>query len=532
MRAVIYARYSSDNQREESIDGQLRECKKFAEYNGITIVGEYIDRAFSAKTDNRPEFQHMIKDSYKNTFDIVIVWKLDRFARNRYDSARYKALLKKNGVKVVSATEKIAEDASGILLESLLEGYAEFYSAELAEKVKRGMTDNALKAKTNGVRAPMGYYVDDTDHYQIDQTFAPIVKEIFALYVDGKKVTDIVKIMAERGIKNRNYPLNYNSIYRILTNRKYIGEYKFGDVLIVDGIPALIDTETFEMVQRRMATNKKAPAMHRTEDDYLLTTKLFCGHCGAMMIGEIGTSQTLKKYRYYRCSRSKKGKCDKKSIAKDYIENLVIDNILEVLSNNQILEELAKRIYDMQAEQSFTIASLKNQLEEVDKKLDNIVEAITRGIYSSKTKQMLDELEEQKVILQTKLNQEEFDHPIVSEEQILHALYHYKNLDTSTKEGKQRLIDGFVNSIYLYDDRYVITFNYKNKSKTVTFEEIESSSLTSKASPKRKRQVSTCLFSFCVLREKRTHRVRLAEQTLFANATERKRSILVGVTIF
>lgn len=130
MKAVIYARYSSDNQREESIDGQLRECKKFAEYNGITIVGEYIDRAFSAKTDNRPEFQRMIKDSYKAVFDTVIVWKLDRFARNRYDSARYKALLKKNGVRVISATEKISEDASGILLESLLEGYAEYYSVE------------------------------------------------------------------------------------------------------------------------------------------------------------------------------------------------------------------------------------------------------------------------------------------------------------------------------------------------------------------------------------------------------------------
>ena len=121
MKAVIYARYSSDNQREESIDGQLRECKKFAEYNGITIVGEYIDR---------PEFQRMIKDSYKAVFDTVIVWKLDRFARNRYDSARYKALLKKNGVRVISATEKISEDASGILLESLLEGYAEYYSVE------------------------------------------------------------------------------------------------------------------------------------------------------------------------------------------------------------------------------------------------------------------------------------------------------------------------------------------------------------------------------------------------------------------
>jgi DNA invertase Pin-like site-specific DNA recombinase len=149
MTGVIYARYSSDNQREESIEGQLRECKEFAVKNDITILGTYIDRALSAKTDNRPEFQHMIKDSEKNMFDVILVWKLDRFARNRYDSAHYKAILKKNGVKVVSATETISQGAEGILLESLLEGYAEYYSAELSEKVIRGMKGNALKCKYN-----------------------------------------------------------------------------------------------------------------------------------------------------------------------------------------------------------------------------------------------------------------------------------------------------------------------------------------------------------------------------------------------
>ena len=177
MKGVIYARYSSDSQREESIDGQLRECKEFAEKNGITILNSYIDRALTAKTDNRPEFQKMIKDSAKNLFDVIIVWKLDRFARNRYDSAHYKAVLRKNGVKVVSATEAISTDSTGILLESLLEGYAEFYSAELAEKVVRGMTDNALKCKFNGGSVPFGYMIDKEQHFQIDPSAAPIVSE-------------------------------------------------------------------------------------------------------------------------------------------------------------------------------------------------------------------------------------------------------------------------------------------------------------------------------------------------------------------
>lgn len=157
MKAVIYARYSSDNQREESIEGQIRECTAYAERNGITVLKHYIDRAYSAKTDDRPEFQHMIKDSEKGLFDLILVWKLDRFARNRYDSARYKNQLKKNGVKVVSATELISDKSEGVLLESILEGMAEYYSADLAEKVSRGLTENALKCKHNGGPAPFGF---------------------------------------------------------------------------------------------------------------------------------------------------------------------------------------------------------------------------------------------------------------------------------------------------------------------------------------------------------------------------------------
>ena len=155
MKAVIYARYSSDNQREESIEGQIRECTAYAEKNGITVLKHYIDRACSAKTDDRPEFQHMIKDSEKGLFALILVWKLDRFARNRYDSARYKNQLKKNGVKVVSATELISDKSEGVLLESILEGMAEYYSADLAEKVSRGLTENALKCKHNGGPAPL-----------------------------------------------------------------------------------------------------------------------------------------------------------------------------------------------------------------------------------------------------------------------------------------------------------------------------------------------------------------------------------------
>ena len=270
MNAVIYARYSSDAQREESIEGQIRDCMEYAKYNDITVVSTYIDRALSAKTDNRPNFQKMIKDSSKRIFDLIIVWKLDRFARNRYDSAYYKNALKKNGVKVVSAKESISEGAEGIILKSVLEGYAEYYSVELAEKVNRGMKDNALKCMNNGTVTPMGYYVDEEQHLQIDEKKAPFVKEIFERFAHGEKMKTIIDDFKARGIgvtirgkrgktKSHENPLNYNIVRRMLTNRKYIGEYKFKDIVVENGVPAIIDKDLFEKVQKKFLSIKKLP---------------------------------------------------------------------------------------------------------------------------------------------------------------------------------------------------------------------------------------------------------------------------------
>ena len=190
MTAVIYARYSSDNQREESIEGQIRECTAYAEKNGITVIKHYIDRAFSAKTDNRPEFQQMIKDSGKKLFDVVLVWKFDRFARNRFDSANYKMILKKNGVHLISVMEPIAEGSQGILVETLLEGMAEYYSAELSEKVIRGQTENALKGKCTGGTGTIGYKIDEDKFYHLDPLTAPLVLEAFQRYDNGDKMVE------------------------------------------------------------------------------------------------------------------------------------------------------------------------------------------------------------------------------------------------------------------------------------------------------------------------------------------------------
>ena len=227
MIGVIYARYSSDNQREESIDGQLRECQAFARKTDITLLEPYIDRALSAKTDNRPNFQKMIKDSASKKFDVVIVWKLDRFARNRYDSAHYKSVLRKNGVRVMSATESISEGAEGILLESMLEGMAEYYSAELSEKVVRGLTENALKCKYNGGKIPIGYHIDENQFYQINPVTAPAVLEAFQKYANGATMQEITDELNIKGIRTtQGTKVTLNTVTRMLHNRKYIGEYQ------------------------------------------------------------------------------------------------------------------------------------------------------------------------------------------------------------------------------------------------------------------------------------------------------------------
>ena len=260
MNVVIYARFSSHSQTEQSIEGQLKTCYEFARKQGYTVIAEYIDRALSGTTDNRPQFLKMIEDSNKKHFDGVLVYQLDRFARNRYDSATYKAKLKKNGVRVYSARENITDDASGILVEGLLESMAEYYSAELSQKIRRGMDINAEKCLCTGGNIALGYKVIDKQFY-VDEATAPIVQRIFELYANGKTITEICDILnAERIKTSRGVAFNKNSLRTILKNKRYIGIYTYKDKEIPNGIPRIIDDDLFYKVARIMETNKKAPA--------------------------------------------------------------------------------------------------------------------------------------------------------------------------------------------------------------------------------------------------------------------------------
>lgn len=470
MRAIIYARYSCDNQREESIEGQLRECKVFAERKEFTLVGTYIDRAVSAKTDNRPEFQRMIKDSAKGLFDVIIVWKLDRFARNRYDSAHYKAILRKNGVKVISATEVISEGAEGIILESVLEGYAEYYSAELSEKVIRGMTENALKCQYNGGFIPVGYTVDNEKHYQVDPLTAPFVREAFLMYVNGKQVKEIVEYLNDSGIlSSQKKPMTKTTVSTILQNRKYIGEYQYRDVVIPDGIPAIVSKELFEMAQARLDKNRYAPSVTKADEKYLLSTKLMCGDCGAFMVGESGKSGTNgKKYYYYKCSSSKKKSgCHRKALRKRETEELVINSTIRNIFNDEVIENIAKGVTEWQERENTAIPLLKKELAEIEKSIGNVMAAIEQGIITATTKKRMNELEVKKTEIEVRLVKEEIQSQVLTREQVVYWLSKMREMDLNNEDSRERIIDTFVNSIYVYDDRMVINFNCREGSEMI-----------------------------------------------------------------
>ena len=461
MKGVIYARYSSDNQREESIEGQIRENTAYAEKNGITIVGQYIDRAFSAKTDNRPEFQRLIKDSENKGFDVVIVWKLDRFSRSRIDSAVYKAMLKKNGVRVISATEAISEGAEGVLLESLLEGLAEYYSADLAEKVKRGMTENALKCKFNGSVVPLGYTIDEDKHYQINPVTAPIVLEIFQKYADGMSIKEITDELNARGLKTaKGTDFNKNSMRHMFNNRIYIGEYHFADIVIPGGVPAIVPEELFERVNKQMTKNKRASAKNKAKEKYILSTKLFCGHCMSMYVGDCAKKKDGSYYRYYKCAGAKRHECKAKAIRKDWIEDLVISKLIKFILDDEAIDNIADRIIELLSKESDILPALKAQLAETQKSIDNIVSAIEAGIFTNSTKERLEKLEEDKDRITAGIKMEENSTPALTKEQIIFMLTRFRNLDMKVTKNREQLIDALVNSIIIYEDKIVFNLNH------------------------------------------------------------------------
>ena len=443
--------------------------------NGFTIINEYCDRAISGKTDNRPSFQRLIKDSEKGQFEAVIMYTLDRFARNRYDSAIYKAKLKKNGVRVFYAKQPMPDTPEGIILESVLEGYAEYYSENLSRNIKRGMKENALQCVANsGAGMALGYTVGEDRRYVIEPVGAKIVQEIFQMYADGMSATQIINYCNERGYKtSRGNAFNKNSLRTMLKNDKYIGVYRFMDVVVPDGVPPIIDKALFDKVQTMLSHNAKARARTKAKEDYLLTTKLFCGYCGSAMVGESGTSKSGKLHYYYKCiDRKRNRKCTKKVEKKEWIEELVTRFTVERVLTDENIELIATRameIIEKESADTSYVDGLREQVKDIKKKIRNLMTAIEQGIITSTTKERLEELETQKNEVEGQIAREEMKKPLLTKERIMYWLLSFKSGDVTNREYQRRVIDTLVNSVYVYDEgdkgrRIVFTFNISGQN--------------------------------------------------------------------
>lgn len=489
MKAVIYARYSSHNQREESIESQLRVCHEYATREGLDVIREYTDSALSGTSDNRPAFQRMIADSAKRQFEVVLVYSVDRFARERYDAAIYRKKLKDNGARIISVTQPIDDSPEGVLLESLLEGLAEYYSKNLARGVKRGMRENALKCMAVGGIVPTGYKVDrNTKKYVIDEPKAAIIKEIFDLYANGHAIVDICKICNSRGYRtSRNQPFTRNSMSTILKNRKYTGLYVFEDIEIPGGMPQIVDQETFDKVQARMASGKKIKSRKHGDVDFILTGKLFCGHCGNPMVGTSGTSKSGQTYYYYTC-RIHGNKCTKHNEKKDELEDFIIDYVVNHFLTRDNVESIADRIMELldHDEYAAITKSIEAQVKDVDSRIANLMKALEKaGDASDLFIPRIQELKNEKAELEKELAAHNVANlSFLNKEMLIAWMMSFADRNDGTREYQRELVDTFVNSIYIYDTdepnddpknkrkkrKIVLAFNSSGPESKVTLE--------------------------------------------------------------
>lgn len=457
MRVVLYMRYSSNNQTEQSIEGQNRICTAFCEQNGYEIVGRYIDRATSAfkDTEKRAEFLRMVKDSDKQLWDAVVVYKLDRFARNRYDSATYKARLKKNGVRVVSATENISENPEGVILEAVLEGMAEFYSKELSQKITRGLYESAHKGHNVGGHKPLGYKLENKK-LVIDELTAPIVREAFELYANGLTIAELCKLFNNKGYRTaKGVAFNKNSFRSMFKNERYIGIYQYKDIRLEGGVPAIVDKEVFDAVQKRLKKNAEAPSRGKAKVDYLLSQKLFCGHCNSLMIGESGKGKMGVVYNYYKCgTRKRVHTCDKKPLKKEFIERVVVEDALALLTPETIeeLAEMAVRASLKDIEENSIIPSLKNQLKEIQHSINNLIKLVERGVESDSLDTRLNELEKEKRDTQRRLADVESEYVVLDKDQVVWWLSKFCEGDIDDEDFRRHIIDLLVSSVTVWDE--------------------------------------------------------------------------------
>ncbi len=494
VRGVIYARFSSDNQRDESIDAQIRAIEEYARKNDITVVGQYIDKARSAMTDNRPEFLRMIAEAKENMFDIVLVHKLDRFARNRQDSIGYRMQLKRHNVSLISVLEYIDESPESIILESVLEAMAEYYSKNLAREVNKGMKENALKGLHTGGLPPLGYDVDPkTKKLVINEHEAVAVRMIFELFLQGYGYDRIINELNARGFTSKTgRAFGHNSLHNIVRNEKYAGVYVFNrsaskdvdgkrnhhqskdddEIIRIEGaVPAIISKEVFEQVQQKICSRKQVRASNKAKEVYLLSGKIFCGECGFSMCGDkrhAGRNKNL--LVTYRCvGRKNKHTCQNKEIRREYIEAYVLETLSEYLFNEKLISKIVEAYHAYQLETNADVIrtrdALKSRLNEITREIANLVNIVAKT-GSEAVVGKINELEHEKAMAQLRYEQaaKEADCDAITVEALTERFGHAKALlKNGALSTTKKLIEQFVHRVSIFSDRVEVVFNFHPK---------------------------------------------------------------------
>lgn len=478
MKVVAYCRYSSDNQRDESIDAQVRFLNEFANKNGYEIIKVYVDEAKSATTDLRPAFLEMMRAAEKGNFKAVLVHKLDRFARDRYDSAFYKRHLKKNGVRLISALENLDDSPESIILESVLEGMSEYYSKNLSREVMKGLKENAYNCKHTGGTPPLGYDVTSELTYIINEVEANVVRYIFEQKAIGKGYLTIADQLNNMGhtTKAGNH-FKANSIRDILKNIKYTGVYIFNrraagklgnyvnkqphEIIKIDGgMPRIIENELFERVNFILDNRQYGPRKN-SKQNYLLTGLITCKKCGSSYTGQsYVTGRGGKKYYQYGCSKKYNSKtCDNKDVRQDSIEELVLNEIIKNVLNPTSIEKISNRIVDFANDSLKTndqdIRKLKIEIDKVSSKIEKLLDLYLDGnmdktMYNSKTKEL--KISQESLVYEYQLRISESNLKVSKKEIVAYMNKLCDNLLGDDFEGKRSVISTIVKSISVNQD--------------------------------------------------------------------------------
>lgn len=455
---VIYARYSSHNQKDISIEQQADLCKALAEDSGIKIVDTYADRAVSGKSDKRPEFQRMMRDAAKGKFQYVLSWKSSRIGRNMLEAMVNECKLQDAGVRILYCEEDFDDTAAGRFAARSMMNVNQFYIENLAEDTLRGMVSNAENCLANGP-APFGYKTDEQLHYVLDSPKDDIVREIFERIARGDKMTDIYSDLNRRGIKtSKGNEWGRSSFQSLLRNEKYRGVYIFGNIRIEGGMPRIVSDELYFKVQEVLKTKKNAQGRHRVNGDYLLTGKLFCG-CGERMVGTSGTGRNGNLHYYYSCKNKKR--CKKKNVQRDYIEQKVAEAIKKYIIRDDVIEWIADLIEDYQKKhiENSDYNILQEQLKDIEGSLKNIMTAIEHGIFNSTTNDRILELELQKKDILNKSAAIKSECLDVPRKHIIAWMNSFKDGDIQSKQYQMTLFNSFLKAVYLYDDKLKIVFS-------------------------------------------------------------------------